>query len=81
MMPRTKHGKWDWLTVPYKVDVSYKSSSMKDVDKHYFTMPREQQKIVDKYLEEIGYKIGKSEFKDGEEIIIEKRSIQYISIA
>jgi hypothetical protein len=72
LMPRIKNGEWDWLDNPLKVDVSYKSSSLKDVDKHYFTMPIEQQAVVDKYLKDIGYCIGKSEFNENkEETIVE----------
>lgn len=72
LIPRKTGGKYNWQLPPTKITVSNQSPLAKDDGKHYFTMSDSERQVVDDYLNEIGYKIGVSEFNEyGEETIIE----------
>lgn len=72
-VPRYKAGKWIYDENSWKVVVSSKSPAKTQKDKHIETMsPGERQVILD-YLDNKGYRLGKSDFDDeGKEIIIEE---------
>jgi hypothetical protein len=70
-MPKRKNGKWDWLTTPHKINVSLRSPDIKTG--HYMGMNDGEKQIVDKWLDEIGLCMGKSEYDEqNKEIIIEE---------
>jgi hypothetical protein len=71
-VPRRKQGKWSWLDVPLKINVSSQSPKLKEEGKHYQTMNDSEKAVVDLWLQECGYVIGKSTFENGEETIIEE---------
>ena len=70
-MSPIKNGQLDILTGQTKISVSTKNSDLKKFDAHYFNMIDTKKEIVNEYIKIMGFKMGKSEFKDGEEIIIE----------
>lgn len=63
-IPRYKNGKWIYNENSWKISVSNKSPDMKDVGQHYTTMKPIEKVLILKYLNEKGYKLGKSEFKE-----------------
>jgi len=62
-VPKMKNGDWDYLQKPIVVSISNKSPDKKCLNKHYETMSQKDKDLVDKYLQEKGYKVGLSEFK------------------
>lgn len=71
-VPRKKNGKYVYNEIPWKIDVSNRSSKIKDAGQHISTFSPAEQKIIYHYFEEKGTGIGKSSFNDaGEETIIE----------
>ena len=62
-IPKRKSNKWVYDKNSWKIAVSNKSPSKKDAGQHYDNMSPLNQKIVIQYLDEKGYKLGKSEFK------------------
>jgi len=62
-IPRRSNGKWVYDDNSWKIDVSNKSPSMKDKDEHITTLPEEKRQLCLQYIEEKGYKLGKSRFR------------------
>lgn len=67
-IPRLVDGEWDYVKNPIKVDCSIKSMS----NNHYYHMTDIERKIVDNYVESYGFKMGKSELRNGKEVVIEE---------
>lgn len=63
-VPRRKNGKWIYNENSWKIAVSNKSPNKKEAGQHFDTLPKPQQKIIEMYLDEKGYCIGKSSFKE-----------------
>ena len=66
-VPKKTNGKYDYGKIPYKVNVSDRSPSVKDAGQHYLTFSRMEQREIKKYLDEKGYVMGESD--DAGEII------------
>ncbi|MDD2260682.1 MAG: hypothetical protein PHC31_01025 [Clostridia bacterium] len=62
-IPRRSNGKWVYDDNSWKIAVSNKSPSMKDKDAHITTLPEEKRQLCLQYIEEKGYKLGKSRFR------------------
>lgn len=62
-IPRQKGGKWIYDEDSWKVAVSNRSPNTKEAGKHLTTMSPLEKKILLQYIEEKGYKLGKSEYK------------------
>jgi len=62
-IPRYKQGEWIYDEDSWKVAISSKSPSQKEVNKHFNTFSPKQQDIIFQYFEEKGYKLGKSDLK------------------
>jgi hypothetical protein len=60
-MPYKKDGKWTYDENSWKVNVSNKSSSLKEEGRHLSNFSPLKKQIVMDYLAEKGYKMGKSE--------------------
>lgn len=63
MMPQFKGGKYIYDENSWKISVSNRSPNMKDAGKHFATMTSAEKKVVEQYLKDKGYKMGKSSFK------------------
>jgi len=63
-IPRFKNGKWFYDENCWKISVSAKSPNLKDKNKHISTMSPKIVKVILDYLEDKGYLLGKSEFKE-----------------
>jgi hypothetical protein len=72
-IPNRRGGKWQYDLSPghednlLKIPMSSRSPTTKDKDKHIYNRPPTIQRLCLDYLEEKGYVLGKSEFKDVEE--------------
>jgi hypothetical protein len=66
-IPRYKDNKWIYDENSWKISVSNRSPNQKEVGQHFTTLPRDQQKLLLKYITDKGYKLGKSEFKKVEQ--------------
>lgn len=62
-MPSMRAGKFIYDENSWKIVVSNRSPSTKEAGQHYTTLTMLERKVVDRYLEEKGYLMGKSEFK------------------
>ena len=62
-IPRREHGRWIYDKNSWKIAISSRSPSKEDKNRHFQTLSKQHQKLVLQYLDEKGYKIGKSEFK------------------
>lgn len=62
-MPFWRGGEWVYDENSWKISVSNKSPDLKEGGRHYQTMSPLEQKRVMQYLEEKGYKMGKSSFR------------------
>ena len=62
-MPRKEGEKWIYDDRSWKISVSNQSPDRKEAGQHIDTLSPIQRKIVMSYIEEKGYKLGKSEFK------------------
>lgn len=62
-VPKRKNGKWIYNEQSWKISVSNKSPDKKNAGKHITTLSPEEKKIFLSYIEEKGYKLGKSEYK------------------
>jgi hypothetical protein len=54
---------WDYLSPPWKVQVSVRSPSKKEAGQHIDTFSPLRRKLILKYIEDSGYQLGKSGFK------------------
>jgi hypothetical protein len=63
LMPVIRCGKYIYDENSWKIVVSNRSPANKEAGKHYTTLSSLERKIVDRYLDEKGYKMGKSSFK------------------
>lgn len=61
-MPRWADGKWIYDGNSWKISVSNRSPDLKNAGSHYETCSPVMKKIILRYVEEKGYKFGKSEF-------------------
>jgi hypothetical protein len=72
-IPKKKNGKYDYSVIPHKIDVSTRSSKVKEAGQHITTLSSAERKELLSYLSERGYVLGKSEFDaNGKEVIIEE---------
>lgn len=62
-IPKFKDGQWLYTEDSWKIAVSNKSPDLKNAGQHIETMKQAEKKILLNYLEEKGYKLGKSEYK------------------
>lgn len=62
-IPIKRKGVWDYTKPPHKIAVSSKSPSIKDAGKHISNLSPNQKKVLLSYLDEMGYSLGKSNFK------------------
>lgn len=62
-IPQYKNNEWDYSLSPWKIQVSNKSPSTKEVGKHFTTLPKKVQELFHKYINDLGYVLGKSEFR------------------
>ncbi len=58
--PRMKDGQWDYVTPPYHVGVSSRTSWKKNRVLHIDNWQKHQRSLFDKYLKETGFKLGSS---------------------
>lgn len=63
LIPKTRNGKRNYSLTPWTITVSTRSPSMKLDGEHFRTLPLMQQKLMEQYFAEKGFKIGKSEFR------------------
>ncbi len=61
-IPRKKNGEWIYNIDSWKIAVSSRSPSNKEVGKHIDTMSAGERRILLQYIKEKGYKLGKSKF-------------------
>lgn len=61
-IPQRKSGKWIYDKDPWKVAISSQSPKKSDAGMHFETFSDAQQKEILLYLDEKGYRLGKSEF-------------------
>ena len=70
-VPKKKNGAYDYLQIPHKINVSNRSSAIKDAGQHITTLSKIEQNEILQYLEERGYCLGESSFdEEGTETII-----------
>jgi len=62
-MPRWYQGKWVYDDASWKISVSNRSPDKKEAGQHIETLSPGRKEIVLRYIEEKGYRLGKSEFK------------------
>ena len=62
-IPRYKSGKWIYDENSWKIAVSNKSPNKKEAGQHYDTMSPINQRLIIDYLNDKGYKLGKSSFR------------------
>lgn len=62
-VPRYRAGQWIYDENSWKISVSNKSPDATEAGKHIDTMTPMERKLVLQYLEEKGYKLGKSSFR------------------
>ena len=62
-IPQRKSGKWIYDKDPWKVAISSQSPKKSDAGMHFETFSDAQQKEILLYLDEKGYRLGKSEFR------------------
>jgi len=63
IVPQFRNGQYDYLINPFKIAVSNRSPSRKETGWHLSTFPKHTQKVILHYLDEKGFKIGRSEFR------------------
>lgn len=63
-VPRSRAGEWDYSQDPWKVDLSENSSKRGKAGEHFHTMPPNQQRLILRFIESLGYGLGKSELVD-----------------
>lgn len=61
-IPKYKNGKYNYLENPWKISVSSKSPDKKEAGQHIETLSPINKKVILNYIQEKGYKLGKSEF-------------------
>ena len=64
-VPKKKRGRYDFNEIPYKINVSDRSPSVKDAGKHISTFSEDERRAILSYFKEKGYELGESD-KDGE---------------
>lgn len=73
LLPRHTLGKEDYRKPPRRIEISAKSPHKKTEMAHYTTLSRMERKKVKRHVEQLGLKIGVSEFdSEGNETIIER---------
>jgi len=63
-IPKRRNGRYIYDEDSWKIVVSTKSPDKKEAGKHISTLTPGEKKILCSYIEEKGYKLGKSEFHD-----------------
>lgn len=75
LLPQKIKGQWRYTEMCYKINCSGKSPTQEQAGRHYKTLSKQMRKLFDEYIEEMGFKMGKSRFEhvNGKlkEIIIE----------
>ncbi len=64
LVPRRSKGKYLYSEDPWKVVVSDRSPSRKDIGQHIATFSENEKRIIFDYFSEKGYKLGKSVFRE-----------------
>lgn len=67
-----KDGKWDYEKKPYQMNLSTKSDRKKKKGLHLTTLAPAAQKTIERYVNDCGFKLGKSHFEGVEEIVDER---------
>lgn len=62
-VPRKRNGRWIYDENSWKIVVSSRSPAQQNAGEHYNSLPKVVQKEIFSYLEDKGYKIGKSAFR------------------
>lgn len=62
-MPSMRGGKFIYDENSWKIVVSNRSPANKEAGKHFTTLTKLEKKVVERYLDEKGYRMGRSEFK------------------
>jgi len=71
-MPPYINGRFEFIEKMITIAISNKSSKLNKFNYHYFNMIDEKKEIIDLYIKEMGFKIGKSEFENSNEIVLEE---------
>lgn len=61
-VPRFKNGRWIYDEQPWKITVSLRSPDIKSAGKHIHTLTPAHKAIVLRYIEEKGFRLGRSRF-------------------
>lgn len=70
-LPKWKNG-WRYNIDYWKVSVSYRGTSITEKE-NFYSMSKSEKTVILKYLDEKGYRIGKSEFrKENQEYLLQK---------
>lgn len=62
-VPRQKNNEWLYNENSQKIKISNINPSKQEKGKHFDTLTKSQQEYILQYIHEMGYKLGKSEFK------------------
>jgi hypothetical protein len=71
MVPQKVKGEYRYLLIPHKIKVSGKSPERRKEGLHIKTVRPLTREYILKYIEEKGFKLGKSKFRKGQEVRIE----------
>jgi hypothetical protein len=70
-VPHLKDGEWDYARKPYQMNVSSKSPKLKDKKLHIQNLPPHLRAVLDRFIKENGFVLGKSKMVNGEEEVLE----------
>ena len=70
-VPRLKGGQWDYARAPYQMNMSFLSPSLKDRKVHIQNLTPHMRAVLDKYIADMGFVLGKSKFVDKVEEVVE----------
>jgi hypothetical protein len=73
-MPVFKNEMFDWLGGQIRVFISNKNkkNNPSKFNTHYFNTTQEKRKIIDIFINTMGFKVGRSKYENNKEIIVEK---------
>jgi hypothetical protein len=63
MIPKIINGKYNYTERPYTVAITRRSNAKQSKGQHYENLTVTQRELVDRYVEELGFKYGVTEFK------------------
>ncbi len=64
IIPWKEDGKWNFFKSPRSVSISSRSKTRKEHRQHYLTLPPTAKNLIMEYLEETGFPLGKSEYRE-----------------